>query len=199
MAASTGHIGRAAGADLLKADNKLEELKRRPSDLRRYLRWSFDTKLSYGSITNFVVQERLHWTPRHHMTAEKPLNSHSFAHRSSIPFEDPADYQILVNDWPYGFASGITHLLVWSRTPIAVDAEQGDVTIESRQQIERCVRDFFVKPIAEFEHISDADAAARVVWFKNWVSLQSVRGVDHIHVLLKEVDALCIKQLTHSG
>ena len=25
------------------------------------------------------------------------------------------------------------------------------------------------------------------MWFKNWVSLQSVRGVDHVHVLVRDV------------
>jgi hypothetical protein len=28
--------------------------------------------------------------------------------------------------------------------------------------------------------------AQRVVWFKNWVQLQSVRALEHIHVLVKD-------------
>lgn len=34
--------------------------------------------------------------------------------------------------------------------------------------------------------VSLEDARERVMWFKNWVSLQSVRGVDHVHVLVRD-------------
>ena len=78
-------------------DNTLEELKRTPSDLRRYLAWSHDIKQRYGGITNFVIQERLHWTPL------SPTGRPLFEHRSSTPFADRSDYAVLVNDWPYGF------------------------------------------------------------------------------------------------
>ena len=29
------------------------------------------------------------------------------------------------------------------------------------------------------------EPSERVVWFKNWVGLQSVRGVEHVHVLVR--------------
>jgi hypothetical protein len=29
--------------------------------------------------------------------------------------------------------------------------------------------------------------ADRVMWFKNWVQLQSVRALEHVHVLVKDV------------
>jgi hypothetical protein len=28
----------------------------------------------------------------------------------------------------------------------------------------------------------------RVLWFKNWTGLQSVRGVEHVHVLVRDVE-----------
>ncbi|KAK5170592.1 uncharacterized protein LTR77_005181 [Saxophila tyrrhenica] len=155
------------------ANNQLEELKRLPSDLRRYLAWSHRIKQQYGGITNFVIQERLQWKP---ISEEgTPL----FEHHSDIPFADPRDYAVLVNDWPYGFEEGIIHLLVWTKTRIAVDDVRGDVTPESRELIVKFVERFFVDDLE--------GGWGQVMWFKNWVSLQSVRGVDHVHVLVRDV------------
>jgi len=75
---------------------------------------------------------------------------------------------------------------VWSRTPIAVDDTRGDVTSESKRVIENFVENHFVRALAAKEGISSVEAKSRVMWFKNWVSLQSVRGVDHVHVLVKD-------------
>lgn len=129
------------------------------------------------------MQERLAWKPK---DVDQPVTAHSFTHHSSVPFEDSRDYAILLNDWPYGFEPGIKHILVWSRTPIAVDATRGDVTAESKRIIEEFVERQFVHTLAGDAGISVDDARKRVMWFKNWVSLQSVRGVDHVHILVKE-------------
>ncbi|KJY01810.1 hypothetical protein TI39_contig278g00048 [Zymoseptoria brevis] len=153
-------------------DNTLENLKRLPSDLRRYLAWSHNTKRAYGGIVPYVLQERLRWKP---LTNGPP----TFAHTSEIPFQVRSDYAVLQNDWPYGFVSGISHLLVWSKTPIPTDEVRGDVTETSRKLIEDFVHDYFIKDLGE-------DGSERVLWFKNWVSLQSVRGVDHVHVLVRD-------------
>lgn len=93
---------------------------------------------------------------------------------------------MLTNDWPYGFESGITHLVVWTKTPIQTDEIRGDVTMPSRQIIEDFVRRYFVADLEQGEE--------RVQWFKNWVSLQSVRGLDHIHVLVKDAPKELIEQ-----
>lgn len=170
------------------AKNTLEDLKRLPSDLRRYLAWSHATKQKYGSITNFVIKERLHWTPQ---TDSRPR---TFAHRSSIPFAEKSDYAILQNDWPYGFAPGIQHLLIWTKTPIAVDAERGDVTAESRKCIEDFVERTFSRELDQ--RLGDGAGREKVMWFKNWVSLQSVRGVDHVHVLVRDVPEDVVKAWT---
>jgi hypothetical protein len=69
--------------------------------------------------------------------------------------------------------------VVWSKTPIPTDEKTGDVTEESRRIIEEFVRRTFVERLN-----GDAD---RVMWFKNWVQLQSVRALEHVHVLVKDV------------
>lgn len=122
-----------------------------------------------------MLQERLRWTPEPPTTTPP-----TFPHKSNVPFADQSDYAVLINDWPYGFTPNITHLCVWSKVPIAVnDDGLGDVTAESRRMIQEFVQRVFVEPLA--------DGRNRVLWFKNWVGLQSVRGVDHVHVLVEDV------------
>jgi hypothetical protein len=165
--------------------NSLESLKRRPSDLRRYLAWSHSTKQEYGSITNFVVQKRLLWIPTPTPSGTTAPIQPSFPHESTTPFAHEDDYAVLKNDWPYGLADGIHHLLVWTKTPIAVDMSRGgDVTPESRAIIEDFVRRFFAADVG----------AENVLWFKNWVALQSVRGVDHVHVMVRDVSPAILEK-----
>lgn len=87
----------------------------------------------------------------------------------------------MLNDWPYGFEDGIAHFVVWSKTPIETEGERGDLTGESRRVIEEFVERYFV------EELGEEGGRERVLWFKNWVGLQSVRGVDHVHVLVRDV------------
>ncbi|KAK5989125.1 N-acetylglucosamine-induced protein 1 [Cladobotryum mycophilum] len=123
--------------------NDLSILKRKPSDLRRYIKWSTETKAQYGTA--------------------------------------PSDYKILLNDWPYGLAPGITHIVVWSRTLIPTESVVGDLTPESRVLIEDFVKKHFVDTLGP-------NGKDQVLWFKNWVSLQSVRALEHFHVLVRDVD-----------
>ncbi|QSZ33494.1 hypothetical protein DSL72_005062 [Monilinia vaccinii-corymbosi] len=146
------------------AANNLSLLKRIPSDLRRYMSWTAATKAEYGSMMNYILKHRLPW------------GSPPFTYISSTPFEDPSDYKILLNDWPYGISKDVTHFVVWSKTPIATDDSNGDVTDESRRIIEEFVKRTFS------DRLGGND---RVMWFKNWVALQSVRSLEHIHVLVR--------------
>ncbi|TGO07413.1 hypothetical protein BTUL_0279g00090 [Botrytis tulipae] len=148
------------------ATNNLSILKRKPSDLRRYMSWSTTIKAEYGSMMNYILKHRLPW------------GSPPFSYISSIPFENPSDYKILLNDWPYGLSKDVTHFVVWSKTPIATDDGNGDVTDESRKIIEDFVKRTFADRL---------EGTDRVMWFKNWVALQSVRALEHIHVLIKDV------------
>ena len=38
------------------------------------------------------------------------------------------------------------------------------------------------------ERLKEEKPGEKVLWFKNWTALQSVRAVDHVHVLVKSVD-----------
>ncbi|KAL6878009.1 hypothetical protein HDV57DRAFT_518388 [Trichoderma longibrachiatum] len=151
--------------------NDLAVLKRKPSDLRRYMAWTAEIKAQYGSMTQYILQHRL----------PKSWGQPPFTPESEIPFAAASDYKVLLNDWPYGLAPGITHMVVWSRTPIPTDPESGDLTPESRARVERFVKEYFVDALGP-------GGEDRVLWFKNWVALQSVRTLEHFHVLVRDVD-----------
>lgn len=151
--------------------NDLSALKRKPSDLRRYMKWTAEIKAEYGSMTKFLMVNRL---PRTWGTIP-------FTPVSQVPFADPSDYRVLQNDWPYGLTPGITHIVVWTRTTIPTDPVSGDVTPESRRLIQDFVKSHFVAKLGP-------GGEDRVMWFKNWVALQSVRALEHFHVLVKDID-----------
>jgi hypothetical protein len=114
----------------------------------------------YGSIINFILWERLKWDD---MTLA-----------SDIPFQDPSmcflpkcilnfffcfklmlligDIKILRNDWPYGIDEDIVHLVVWTKFPFQDDPETGDLTVESRKQIDEYVKKTFYK--IDPDHVS---------------------------------------------
>ncbi|KAJ9348652.1 hypothetical protein C8Q69DRAFT_469600 [Paecilomyces variotii] len=207
----------------LIARNALDELKRKPSDLRRYMAWSSDTKAVYGSITNYICQERLRWHEPEQQanpaeeengarnknggvpttataTAAATVSATATAdsrpvipYKNPVPFADPEDYRVLRNDWPYGLAPGITHLVVWLKTPVAVKSEDGDVTDESRSLIENFVQRTFVDRL---KRAGFANPKEQVLWFKNPVGLQSVRALEHVHVLVRDVPDEIIEEWT---
>lgn len=111
----------------------------------------------------------------------------SVAFRNPRPFADPEDYKILRNDWPYGLDPGISHLVVWSRTPIPVQGEEGYLTDESRALIEDFVQRTFVDRLAKDPQRRFQDPKSHILWFKNWVGLQSVRALEHVHILTRDV------------
>ncbi|OJJ47287.1 hypothetical protein ASPZODRAFT_65037 [Penicilliopsis zonata CBS 506.65] len=180
------------------ARNDLAAFKRKPSDLIRYIDWTRGIKAQYGTITNYICQRRLKWTippetvPNSTVTGAAPTPAVAgdscpvFPFKNPIPFADPADYKILRNDWPYGVTPDISHLVVWLRTPVPVKENGGDVTDDSRACIEAFVQRTFVDRLAR-EKECFANPAEHVVWFKNWTALQSVRALEHVHILLRDV------------
>lgn len=130
-------------------------------------------------MTNFIVQNRL----------PKSWGTPPFSPVSRTPFADPSDYRVLKNDWPYGLTPDITHIVVWSRTLISTDPETGDLTPGGRELIRNFVRTYFVDKLGP-------GGGNRVMWFKNWVTLQSVRSLEHIHVLIKDLDPAMLEELT---
>jgi hypothetical protein len=150
--------------------------------------WSNKTKATWGTVSNFIMAERLKWTSVQTNPGKGPV----FKCQSNIPFEDDRDYKILPNDWPYGLAEGITHIIVWLKTRLEAEPTRGDLTDVSRGQVKRFVQKTFVDPLRSLPRFAED----KVMWFRNWTSLQSVPGMEHVHVLLRDVPEDIILQWT---
>lgn len=74
--------------------------------------------------------------------------------------------------------------------------EEGYITEESRALIQKFVDATFVERLAG-EGVKDAEK--NVLWFKNWTGLQSVRSLEHVHILLKDVPQTLILEWTGEG
>ncbi|KAJ0413808.1 hypothetical protein BJY00DRAFT_319438 [Aspergillus carlsbadensis] len=156
--------------------NQIDQFQRLPSDLRRYLEYKEQIIANYGSIMRFVVKERLRWGDG---IAEdlKPKGQ---------PFEHAEDIRILQNDWPYGLAHGIVHLVVWTKFALEDDPATDDLTPRARKEIDDYVKQTFLSQISP----------SQVVWFKNWRSLKSVHAVEHFHVMLQNPNPEFIQEIT---
>ena len=70
------------------------------------------------------------------------------------------------------------------------------MTPESKRLIEEFVQRVFV---GKLEQEGFSEAAERVMWFKNWNALQSVPGLEHVHVLIKDVPESIFDDWTGEG
>ncbi|KAL2018695.1 hypothetical protein VTK56DRAFT_469 [Thermocarpiscus australiensis] len=152
--------------------NRLDLFQRVPSDLRRYLAFTWKLKQDYGSVMNFILTQRLQWS--------LPITP------KGRPFEFDEDIKILRNDWPYGIDRRIVHLVVWTKFPLEEDPATGDLTDQARAEIDAYVRKTFSKIPPD-----------HVIWFKNWASLKSVKSVEHFHVMLFDPDPEFVREITN--
>jgi hypothetical protein len=102
--------------------NQLHKFQRVPTELRRYKAYTWGLIKTYGSVANFIFNERLRW--------EAPV------HPRGAPFEFEDDYKILFNDWPYGIDPRIVHTVVWTKFAMKDDPATGDLTDEGRKEID---------------------------------------------------------------
>lgn len=158
----------------LIAKNAIDRFQRVPSDLRRYMSYNMHLRHTYGSVMAFVLSERLGW------------GDDTLAPRGT-PFACEEDIKILCNDWPYGIDERIVHLVVWTKFELAEDPATGDLTDKARAEIDAYVTRVFGSHMAQ----------DRYVWFKNWRSLKSVKGVEHFHVMLFDPHPDFVRRLTN--
>lgn len=166
-------------------------MKRWPSALRRYIKWSIETRAKYGSVPNFVRVVRLQWTA---LPSSNSTTGPQFAVKNPVPFADPTDYKILLNDWPYGYDDpGIKHIIVWLKNRLESEPVKGDMTPQSRQQVHQFIQKTFVDRVKDSSGHLD-----RVMWFRNWTALQSIPGIEHVHVFVRDIPDDIIAEWTTS-
>jgi len=105
----------------------------------------------------------------------------AFAVNDDTPFAHPHDFAILRNDWGYALESDVAHVVVWLKQRLPVDGA-GALSAEGVVMVEAFVDREFRREVGE------RVKGERVLWFKNTTTLQSVRGLEHVHVLLRDVD-----------
>lgn len=177
--------------------NRLEELQRIPSELRRYKEHTWKLAQEHGSVSNFVLRHRLRWGT--------PIRARG------RPFEFPEDLKILYNDWPYGIDPRIVHLVVWTKFSLADDTPTDDLSEQRRREIDHFVAKTFCSRVPEnqvsprvkfhsfilaFEKLTWL-GEKKVLWFRNFMSLKSIHGVEHFHVMLFDPDPEFVKFITN--
>jgi len=172
----------------LIGSQQLEALKRWPSALKAYLAWTGHVKSKYGGVTPYLLAQRLFWEPVVLADDDNDDDANKtgalvFDVHDSTPFADSRDYAILRNDWAYGVERGIVHVVVWLKQRLPVD-EQGALSEQGKGMVEAFVKREFRERVGE----GKGEEGSRVLWFKNTTDLQSVRGLEHVHVLLRGVD-----------
>lgn len=138
-------------------------------------------KEKYGSVMAYLLTQRLFWTPLRISTEEGDAEGAlKFKVQSQTPFSNEEDFEILRNDWGYAFEPGVVHAVVWLKHRLPVD-EEGALSQEGRDMVEDFVAREFRGRAGE-DHVGE-----KVLWFKNTTTLQSVRSLEHVHVLIRGV------------
>ncbi|KAF2757534.1 hypothetical protein EJ05DRAFT_501065 [Pseudovirgaria hyperparasitica] len=171
--------------DVIAERNALDTLTRLPSHLENYIHFNNYVKQTYGSMLNFLMQHKIGWIPKSVAPADIPALL-PLKPTSMIPFASPEDYRIVRNDWPYGTFPENKHLVVWLKSRIPVN-EDGDPTAESRALIDDFVDTTFRSNVKE---------GTEIMWFKNRTAWQSVRALEHIHVLVRGAEEALIEAWT---
>ena len=177
----------------------LNELRRYPANRIRYKTWAREIRSDYGTVPNYVSIERLGWGPLASCTAPASSTAPSagLAPRGKTLLADPSDYKLLWNDWPYGsIAPGIAHLVLWSKVPFEADRVTGILDPPSQAIVKDFIEREIVQRLVRTEGVSADDARSRILWFKNGEALQSVRALEHIHLLLKDAPQTVLVELT---
>ncbi|GAP87291.1 hypothetical protein SAMD00023353_2701230 [Rosellinia necatrix] len=153
--------------------NRIDLFQRVPSELRKYLEYTWKLKRDHGSVMDFILTQRLRW--------DMPIVP------KGRPFEYEEDMKILWNDWPYGIDSKIVHIVVWTKFALEDDPATDDLTEEARAEIDVFVRKTFGSRVS----------ADHYIWFKNWRSLKSIQAVEHFHVMLYDPDPAFVEEITN--
>jgi hypothetical protein len=151
-------------------------LRRLPIDQKNYLLWQIRILKKYSSVSEYVLNERLGW--------KKPLMA-----AEKILFQNKRDYKIIRNDWPFALPPNITHLVIWSKISVDVDPETGDPSERAKEAIENFLDRTFGNDPA-------FDRRGNILWFKQKTEWQSVKSLEHIHVMVRDVSEDHLEKIT---
>ncbi|CDH15493.1 uncharacterized protein ZBAI_07280 [Zygosaccharomyces bailii ISA1307] len=157
----------------LVESGKLERLERSPECTALY------RKHKEGLTEDIVVDvcKKLHWSLQD-ITFLNTVKYPEQADKIAAAFSDAALFKITVNEFPYWFEPCVSHLLIWSKISLPLycgDSEQINTTLYKK------IEEFLRYNLEQRLGISSEDYC----FFINTSRLQSVKGISHIHLLLR--------------
>lgn len=169
--------------------NQLEIFARSEAQTLKYHGFKQWLKENELNVNQYLLEYELHWKESEvRFQSKTHASEYDVSYPQDLMFYNKGDTKIKYNKFPYYFPDNVKHLCIWSKLTIPTDknSEVGDISNLSKQIIEKYLHKTFVtrgvKPL-------------QIVWFKNWLSLQSVRSISHIHVILHDVDDELIDEL----
>ncbi|QPG73690.1 hypothetical protein FOA43_001003 [Brettanomyces nanus] len=172
----------------------IARLFRSPSCYKKYQKFKVLLESSHIDLTTNIVVTQLKWLPTSIDLTSPSSEILPMIHASdNRPFSNVEDLTIVPNMFPYYLEEGLIHLCVWLKFPFPPDphSEIGDISEENKQLVEKYVNQTFVKGLGLTKD--------RVLWFKNYAALQSIRTIPHIHVVIDHPDPIKVAALLGTG
>lgn len=173
-------------------NNELERFARLQAGSEKYLIFKRQLISDNTTIFKYLLVNQLKWANKQDI---ENLSDNQIQVKCKLNdlFVEPSDLKILPNDFPYNFSEGIYHLCVWTKFRIPVDplSPVGDISKETRDIIEK----YLYKTFCEKYGVKWED----LLWFKNWESLQSVKALSHVHVIIRGVSQETVNLMLYTS
>ncbi|CCG22519.1 hypothetical protein CORT_0B08140 [Candida orthopsilosis Co 90-125] len=170
--------------------NQLESFARSEEQYHSYQKFKHDLSSQGITINDHVLKDELQWKQAdiRHQTSTPSPPEYTISQPQDLIFYNDNDIKIIFNKFPYYFENSVVHLCIWSKLTIPndVNSSVGDISPLTKRIIERYLQKTFIDKGIPKENL---------VWFRNWSSLQSIRSVSHIHVLLRSADEHFIRKI----
>lgn len=80
-------------------------------------------------------------------------------------------------------------MIAWSKVRLPESEMGGHLTEEGRGVVEAFVRGVVMGGLGLGQGSGNEEKGeGKVLWFRNWTGLQSVKGLEHVHVLVRGVE-----------
>ncbi|KAL3233758.1 Uncharacterized protein RNJ44_03798 [Nakaseomyces bracarensis] len=157
------------------ASGELQRLKRAPEETARYHEHKRILAEQNVEIGDYILGQ-LGWS----VTELGEINQISDDARLQKSFSSTELYKLSLNDFPYDFEEDVCHLLIWSKINLPLYSSDDD-NAEIRQDMHDKIEQFIKRNLQTYLDPKTDDYG----WFINYRSLQSIRGISHVHLLIR--------------
>ena len=140
-----------------------------------------------------VVMGKLNWSMEQ-LTTLNDKKYPSDNDKINASFADDSLYKLTINDFPYNFEQNVHHLLIWSKIklPIYLDDDMLNEDLNSPTKafptknllMKERIDIFLLENLEKKFGFKKKD----YFWFINYSKLQSIRGISHIHLMIRSDD-----------